>query len=171
MNVSLFRITYSHLTVLSIMLLTACAPLQVTRNNGDELAFIKQAAERALDFTEGNIASLNDARDDFTPDGWRSFVKQAVSSDERGAPQFSSRFTPSEDAKVISDKGDTVRIGIGGILKQSQRSSTTNYQAVIYVQLESGPRKISSLEISTCGGSSTSKPCPVDMDHKFPLSH
>ena len=78
MNVSLFRITYSHLTVLSIVLLTACAPLQVTRINGDELAFIKQAAERALDFTEGNIASLNDARDDFTPDGWRSFVKQAV---------------------------------------------------------------------------------------------
>ena len=58
MHVSLFRIRCSHLTVLSLMIFTTCAPLQVTRTNDDEMAFIKHAAERALDFTEGILLVL-----------------------------------------------------------------------------------------------------------------
>jgi hypothetical protein len=37
--------------------------------------FAQSAAVRALDFEQGNLQSLLDARDDFTLDGWTAFMK------------------------------------------------------------------------------------------------
>ena len=157
------------LTALSLVFFISCARWQVTGKNDDLSAFVKQVSERALDFSEGNNTSLKDAQDDFTSAGWKSFLKQlTISPDDRGAPQFSSTFSPSEIV-LIGDDGGTVRIGIGGILKQSRAASSTKYRVVVYIQLDKLTKKLSSLEISTCGGASTSKSCPVDMNHKFPL--
>ena len=55
------------------------------RKNDDYAAFIKQVAERALDFTRGNINSLKDAQNDFTPAGWRAFLRLAIAPDAGGA--------------------------------------------------------------------------------------
>ena len=159
----------SFVTALSLLFFVSCARLQVTAGKDNYFALARQVAEGALEFTEGDISSLKDAQDDFTPAGWETFLKQlAISPDDRGAPQFSSTFTPSEIV-LIGDDERTVRLGIGGTLKQSRAASSTNYRVVVYIQLDKRTKKVSSLEISTCGGASTSKSCPIDMSHKFPL--
>ena len=56
--------------------------------------FVQKAIPRALDYDQGNRQSLMDADEDFTPDGWREFMKWLAGFlDDKGAPTGSSLFT------------------------------------------------------------------------------
>ena len=84
--------------------------------------------------------------------------------DEKGAPKFSSNFSPSGNALDIHQEEGAVRLTIPGILKQESRNefggvSTTAYRVEIDIQLGGKPVKIERLEQRTCGGAKTKASC------------
>jgi hypothetical protein len=95
-----------------------------------------------------------DAQDYFSPEEWQKFMSLMQEwLDEKGNPKSSSNFIPTEDESDIStmhDDGITY-IGIPGVLKQTQNSSDTTYQAKINIQLSGNPIRITSFEVATCG--------------------
>jgi hypothetical protein len=120
------------------------------------VAFAQKAAVRALDFRQGDIGSLTHARADFTPEGWKEFMKHMEGwLDQKGAPTFSSSFVPSRDAVVVGLENGFVHLRIPGTLKQTQNQSSTTYRAAIDVHAGGKPIKIQHLEQITCVGAST----------------
>jgi hypothetical protein len=117
----------------------------------DQAAVVKSAqsaAVQALDFEQGNLQSLLDARDDFTLDGWNDFMKHMRGYvDAKGVPQFSQSFVPSGDPVVIGEKDGIVHFTIRGKLKQTHDSSSTTYDHVeIDMRVGGMPIKIQHLE-------------------------
>jgi hypothetical protein len=115
------------------------------------VAFAEEAAIRALDFHQGDLASLTDARENFTPEGWSAFLKHMDGwLDPRGAPTFSSRFEPSGNAVILGTEKGVVNVSIPGTLKQTQNTSSTTYRAAVEVHVGGSPPKIQLLEQITC---------------------
>ena len=111
--------------------------------------FAQKAAVRALGYTHGDRATLLDARDDFTPEGWRAFMKRMDGFlDAAGAPDHSSSFTPSGAAAVKSLTNGVMRLAIPGTLKQWRTTSAagTTYRVTVEVQVGGTPPKIQLLE-------------------------
>ena len=136
-------------------------------NKADQAAIVRaaqDAAFRALNFHQGDVASLMRARADFTPDGWKDFMKHMEGFiDQKGAPTFTSHFTPSRSATVLDDKDGVVRFRVPGTLTQSNNLGRTTYRAAIEVyatrdRLIHGGKaiKIQRLEQITCVGHRTS---------------
>jgi hypothetical protein len=122
------------------------------------IEFVQKAAPRALDYVQGNRESLMDAEEDFTPDGWREFMKWLAGFlDDKGAPTGSSLFTATGAAVVKSIGNDAIRLAIPGTLKQSAYGglSRTTYQVTVDVEVNGNPLKIRHLQTRTCGA----KPC------------
>jgi hypothetical protein len=123
--------------------------------------FAKQAVSRALNYEQGNRASLVDAQSDFTPEGWREFMKWLDGYvDAKGAPTHSSTFTITGEAVLKSDERGIVRLSIPGILKQQSKNAyggvfTTTYRVVVDVELVGNPRRVQHLKVRTC----LAKPC------------
>ncbi len=126
---------------------------------------VQEIVVRALDFNQDDRESLTDAQADFTPDDWSEFIKHIGGwLDDKGAPTFSSNFTPSGSALDISQANGVIRFTIPGILKQQSRNvsggvSTTTYRAEIDAQAVGDPVKIEYLKPRTCGGASTVPSC------------
>jgi hypothetical protein len=119
------------------------------------VAFAQKAAVRALDFRQGDIGSLTHACADFTPEGWKEFMKHMEGwLDQKGAPTFTSSFVPSRDAVVLGLENGVVHLRIPGTLKQTQNQSSTTYRAAIDVRAGGKPTKIQHLEQITCVGAS-----------------
>ena len=108
----------------------------------------KKAAVHSLSFTQGDLASLTAARPDFTPEGWSEFMNHMNGFlDAKGAPTFSSDFTPSGDAVVIAEENGVIHFKVPGTLTQTQNKSRTTYDhAAIDVKAAGKPIKISHLE-------------------------
>jgi len=127
--------------------------------------YAEGASLRALNFVQGNIMSLVDAQDDFTPQGWSEFMKKLTGwLDDKGAPKFSSNFSPSGKALDIHQEEGAVRLTIPGILKQESRNefggvSRTTYRVEVDIQLSEKPVKIERLEQRTCAGAKTKASC------------
>jgi hypothetical protein len=120
------------------------------------VAFAQAATIRALNFCQGDAASLTQSRADFTPQGWKDFMKHMEGFlDQKGAPTFGSNFVPSKDAVVVGEEKGIVHLKILGTLKQTQNQSATTYRAAIQVHAGGKPLKIAHLEQTTCGGTST----------------
>jgi hypothetical protein len=119
-----------------------------TRDQAAVVKFAQSAAVRALDFEQGNLQSLLDARDDFTLDGWNDLMKHMRGYvDAKGAPEFSQNFVPFGNAKVIDEESGIVHLTILGRLKQTHDSSSTTYDHVeIDVRVGGTPIKIQHLE-------------------------
>ena len=119
-----------------------------TKDQAAVVNFAQSAAVRALDFEQGNLQSLLDARDDFTLDGWNDFMKHMRGYvDAKGVPQFSQRFVPSGDPVLIDEKDGIVHLTIRGRLKQTHDISSTTYDHVeIDVRVGGTPIKIQHLE-------------------------
>jgi hypothetical protein len=119
-----------------------------TKDQAAAAQFAQSAAMRALNFEQGNLQSLLDARDDFTLDGWNSYTKHMEGYlDAKGVPQFSQTFVPFGDAMVIDEKGGIVHLAIRGKLKQTHDSSSTTYEHVeIDIRVGGAPIKIQHLE-------------------------
>lgn len=123
--------------------------------------FAQKAVPRALNYDQGKRESLIDAKQDFTPDGWRTFMKWLDGYvDDKGAPTGSSLFTATGKAVVKSQENGAVRLAIPGTLKQQTRNargglSATTYHVTVDVQVGGNPLKIQHLTIKTCGA----RPC------------
>lgn len=89
---------------------------QTPRAPSNELVTsVEQAAVRALSFTQGDRASLVDAREDFTEAAWSHFLGELEGwLDPEGAPGFSSAFMPSGPALNASLMDGSVRLTIPG---------------------------------------------------------
>jgi len=123
------------------------------------VGLVQKAVVRALNFDRGDVERLRAARADFTPEGWKGFLKHLDGwLDDKGAPTFSSSFVASGDPTVVSQSDGTLLVTIPGTLKHSQQASSTTYQVVVEVRASGQPPKIASLKQTICGGS-TSKPC------------
>jgi hypothetical protein len=75
------------------------------RDQNTIIASAQDAAVRAVNFRQGDAEGWKRGRRDFTPDGWKKFVKHMQGwLDEKGAPTFSSNFVPSRNAVVIGNE-------------------------------------------------------------------
>jgi len=115
---------------------------------------VQHAAVRAVNFTQGDLASLRAAQDGFTPEGWRAFMKSLQGFvDDNGAPQYSSEFVPSGPPVILSQSNGALHISIPGALTQRQNQSSTRYgTAALDVEARGTPPKIEHLEQKTCVG-------------------
>jgi hypothetical protein len=111
------------------------------------VGLLQKAVVRALNFDRGDLERLRGARADFTPEGWREFMKRLDGwLDEKGAPTFSSSFVPSGDPTLVSQSGGVFHITIPGTLRHRQNGSSTTYRVVIDVRAAGKPMKIEHLE-------------------------
>jgi hypothetical protein len=116
------------------------------------VASAQRAVVRALNYKQGDRASLMDAKADFTGGGWSEFMKRMDGwLDDKGAPLGSETFTPSGEAVVRSAEHGIVRLSIPGTLKQSQNRSSTTYRVRVDVQMGGSPIRIEHLEPITGG--------------------
>ena len=123
--------------------------------------FAKKAVPRALGYDQGSRESLTDAKEDFTPDGWREFMNWLNGYvDEKGAPTGSSLFVATGEATVRNQENGTIRLVIPGTLKQQSKNEgggimAATYHVEIDVELGGNLVKIQHLKVTTCGA----KPC------------
>lgn len=145
----------------SIVLLLAWLSMGFASAQDAPLQYAETASVRALNFTQGDRASLQDARSDFSSAGWSQFLKSLDGFvDDRGVPKFSSSFTPSGKAL----QAGPLRFIIPGVLEQKSRTqaggvSSTAYRAEVEVQLGGQPLKVEQLVQKTCGGANTVSAC------------
>ncbi|MGN2248120.1 hypothetical protein ACFWZ3_15675 [Frateuria sp. GZRR35] len=134
----------------------------------DQAKLVQQATTvslRALQFTQGDLASLLDAKSQFTPGGWAEFMKKLDGwQDETGAATFSSRFVPSGPALDVRRHDGVVDLTIPGVLEQENRNpyggvSTTKYRAEIDLRLAEALGKITHLKQRTCGSAGSHPSC------------
>jgi hypothetical protein len=120
------------------------------------IAFAQKGAMRAVNFNQGDIASLTHSGADFTPEAWKDFVKHLEGFlDEKGPPTFSSSFVPSKNPTVLGQENGIVHLRIPGTLTQTQNQSRTTYRAALEVYAGGKPIKVQHLEQITCVGAST----------------
>jgi len=152
--------------VLVAVLFTVRAFAQNTAPSGSDQAAIvrlgQKAAIAALNFQQGDAAGFTRAREDFTTDGWKNFIKTMEGSlDQKGAPTFTSSFVASRDATVLDEKEGVLHLRIPGTLTQSSNLGRTTYKAAIEVYVLRSPTpggrpiQIQRLEQITCAGAST----------------
>jgi hypothetical protein len=147
------------LVVLLALLVAAPAPAQ-TQPRPDSIASVQNAVVRALNFDQGNLQRLRGAQPDFTPDGWTAFMKHLDGFlDAGGAPTYTSSFTPSGEARVVSQSDGALDLVIPGKLKQTQNTSSTTYPIVVEVKARGKPLKIDYLKQTICGKQPVATPC------------
>ena len=119
--------------------------------------FAQKAVSRALDYEQGKRATLMDAQDDFTVEGWAEFMKWLDGFiDNEGAPTGSSLFTVAGETIVRGSENGVFRLAIPGTLKQQTQNSyggiaATTYRVLVEVQAAGNPLKIQHLKTTTCG--------------------
>ena len=151
----------SLLTVLSL------AVVVFAQSKPSDRAIIISSAEKeaveALNFRQGDRASLKHARIYFTPEGWKSFVEQMQGFlDKDGAPTFTSSFVATKEPVFLDEKNEVVHFRIAGTLTQTQGASRTTYRAALEVyatrdlMVHAGSSiKIQHLEQIACAGKSS----------------
>ncbi|HEY6128800.1 MAG TPA: hypothetical protein VIW23_11510 [Candidatus Acidoferrum sp.] len=131
-------------------------PNQATTDQDTIVAFAHKAAVRAVNFHDGDAESLAHSRADFSPEGWKDFMKHMEGFiDSKGAPTFTSYFIPSANARVLGEKDGIVHFRIPGILKQTSKASSTTYKAALEVHAGGSPIKITRLQQIMCASAST----------------
>ena len=146
----------------NVLLLFMLAGLSVTAQapvNPEQtsiVAIAEKAAVSAINFRQGDAAGFNRARADFTPAGWADFLKRMQGFlDANGAPTFTSSFTASRGASVLSEHDGVVHFRLPGTLVQNNSLGRTTYRAAIDVHAGGSPVRIERLEPITCVGNST----------------
>jgi hypothetical protein len=136
------------------VLLSAQTPPLAKTDQDAIVAFTEKAAVRALNFRQGELASLMQGRADFTSAGWTDFLQHMQGFlDEKGAPTFTSSFVPSGGAVIVAQENGIVHVRIPGTLKQTHDQSSTAYRVKIQIQAGGKPARITRLEQTMCAGS------------------
>lgn len=108
----------------------------LANSNAALIATAQEAAVAAVNFSEGDATAFNHSRSEFTPDGWRDFVKAMTSFlDQKGAPKFTSSFVAAHSVRLISEKDSVLRLRIPGTLTQSNKLGKTTYRAALEVDV------------------------------------
>jgi hypothetical protein len=150
----LYRKPMRSSVILSIALSVVSRPAHAIPFQAKEHAAVKEFAKRAviqsLNYSQGNRLNLMDAQDNFTPNGWRQFMKRMAGFlDTSGAPLGNSIFEPNGDVVITKEeKGAVQHLTVPGILKQSQGVSTATYQVDVDVRLDGNPAKLTYLQPS-----------------------
>jgi|SRR5579863_250638 len=122
------------------------------------------AALHAVNCRQGDARSLKDSQADFTPEGWRDFMKHMEGFlDSSGAPTFTATFAPSGKPVLVGEKEGVVHFRIPGSLKQAHNKSSTTYARAaldIFARRDSSAHdgkaiKIQHLKQVACFGAST----------------
>ncbi|HET6432680.1 hypothetical protein [Dyella sp.] len=152
------------IVILLLAVSGACAAAPVP----DQPARVREATAiclDALDFAQGDVASLLDAKSRFTAQGWAEFMKKLQGwQDDKGAPTFSSRFVPSGAALDVRRHDGVLDLTLPGVLEQTSRNpyggvSVTKYRAEIDVQFAESTRTVTHLKQRTCGGAGSHPSC------------
>jgi len=121
---------------------------------------VRNAVVRVLNFDQGNLERLQKSRPEFTSDGWTAFMKHLDGFvDAKGAPTYTSSFTPSGDPRIVSQSDGVLDLVIPGTLKQTQNTSSTTYPIVVEVKARGKPLKIDNLKQTICGKPPVATPC------------
>ncbi len=132
---------------------------------GTRVQLAETAALAILNFQQGDVASLTDAKAYFTREGWDDFWQSMAGSlDLNSAPTFSSTFTPVGAALDVTQDGDTLSLTLPGVLKHQSRnpngaSASAAYRAEIDVRTTANALKIEMLKQRTCGGAAIMSAC------------
>jgi hypothetical protein len=120
---------------------------------------VQKAVVRALNFSQGDLEHLKAMSADFTPEGWKEFMKHLGGFlDDKGAPIFTSSFVQSGGPTIISQGDGVLQLTLTGTLKQTQKAMSTTYPIAVEVRAVGTPLKIEHLKQSICGGR-TATPC------------
>jgi hypothetical protein len=123
------------------------------------VAMAQQVTMQALNFQEGDVQAFTRPRAHFTAEGWAAFMKHMEGwLDAKGAPKFTSSFSPTGNAIVAGRENGNLRIRIPGLLKQSQNKSSTTYRSYIEILAGGEPIKIRHLEQVACSRKAST--CP-----------
>jgi hypothetical protein len=128
--------------------------------NEDDFVIAQKIAIAALNFRQGDANGFNRAHANFTPTGWKEFVKHMEGYlDAEGTPTFTSTFVATRAARTLDDKEGVIHFRIPGTMTQSNQLGKTTYQRfAIEVSAVRDPTerriKIQRLEQITCLGSS-----------------
>lgn len=123
------------------------------------VAVVQKAVVRALNFNQGDLEHLRGSRADFTPDGWKEFMKHLDGFlDDKGAPIYNSSFVQSGGPTIVSQGDGVLQLTMTGTLKQTQKAMSTTYPIAVEVRAVGKPLKIEHLKQNICGGP-TSTPC------------
>jgi hypothetical protein len=155
----------SKIALMLVLAVTACVAQTQTPAQRDQAKIVRRsedAAVAALKFRMGDLQSFTRAQRDFTPDGWKDYVKHMDGYlDAKGAPTFTSSFTPSGPPTVLDEKNGVVHFRFPGSLVQQDKIGRTTYRAAIEVYalrdrtMNDGESvKIQRLEQITCVGDS-----------------
>ncbi len=153
------------ITLLLMLAVAGCAAQTEAPSQADQARIVRwseDAAVAALKFRMGDLRSFNRAQPDFTPEGWKAYVKHMDGYlDRKGAPTFTSSFTPSGPPRVLDESDGVVHFRVPGTLIQTNRVGRTTYRAAIEVyalrdlMIDGGESvKIQRLEQITCIGDS-----------------
>lgn len=140
-----------------VVVLAACSAKDTEPSSEEQTRAI---IKKALDFQKGDVVSLTDAQNDFTPAAWDKFAAKFDGwLDDGGAPQFSSELTDlTFVSSALSGDGKT-RTVYGGVLTYAQGASHTAYRVKITAEFSDDPVMITALDYSTCGGANAVSSC------------
>src|SRR5215471_3731427 len=86
-------------------------------NRSEIIDFAKRSAVSAVNFKQGDLVGFNNARADFTIEGWNDFIHHNEGFlDRNGAPTFTSTFVATADARVLGNANGRIRLRIPGTL-------------------------------------------------------
>src|SRR5215467_2941506 len=105
--VKAIEVLRSFLTVLSL------AVVVLAQSRPSDRTTIVSAAQKeaveALNFRQGDRASLQHARSYFTAEGWKSFIEHMQGFlDKNGAPTFTSMFAATKEPVFLDEKNEVV---------------------------------------------------------------
>jgi hypothetical protein len=151
------------LVLLGVVLLATPAlaqtPAAPDAEQASAVGAVQKAVLRALNFSQGDLEHLKATRADFTPEGWKAFMKHLDGFlDDKGAPIFTSSFVQSGGSTIISQGDGVLHLTLTGTLKQTQKTMSATYPIVVEVRAVGKPMKIEHLKQSICGGR-TATPC------------
>ena len=123
------------------------------------VAMAQQITMQALNFQEGDVQAFTKPRAQFTAEGWAAFMKHMDRwLDAKGAPKFTSSFTPTGNPIIAARENWNLGIMIPGLLKQTHNKSSTTYRSYIEVLAGGEPIKIRHLEQVACSRKAST--CP-----------
>jgi hypothetical protein len=130
-----------------------------TADESTIVAMAQQVTLQALNFQEGDVQAFTRPKAQFTAEGWAAFMKHMKAwLDAKGAPKFTSSFTPTGNAFIAGRENGSLRIRIPGLLKQTHNKSSTTYRSYIEVLAGGEPIKIRHLEQVACSRNAST--CP-----------
>jgi len=129
------------------------------------LKSVEKTSQMAINFNQGDMSSLIDAEDYFSPDGWNKFIDSLTGYlDENGSPNFSQSFNKSGKSLDVRRESGVLYFIMPGILEHVSENkyggiSKSTYLIEIEVRYNENSSKIVYVKNRTCGSPKNKKSC------------